>query len=133
MSLFSKQQIYNPSKLYHSGGFAVAYHPTRFCLVKLHCPYCLRALRAVNLVNRHLPDDKKIRIIDNYEWEQFGYKSYAIMDKLDPKTFEGYPFTLIDGINIEPGETEHMAIAIAKLVEEDLIFPINMEDILILG
>lgn len=68
----------------------------------------------------------QIQIKDNYEWEEFGFKAHPVMDRLDPKTFEGYPYIFIDGIEVEPGDVPNMVIVIAKLIEEDLLFPLKM-------
>ena len=104
---------------------------TRFILVRRGCAHCLQAIKAVNLVNRHLPDQKQIQVKDNYEWEEFGFKAHPIIDTLDPKTFEGYPYIFIDGVEVEPGDIPNMAIVIAKLIEEDLIFPLKIGQIAI--
>ena len=101
--------------------------PTRVLLVRRGCPYCLRAIKAVLHVNKFLPDLKKIQIKDNFEWEEFGFKANPVMDRFDPKTFDGYPYIFIDGIEIEPTETNLLIIAIAKIVEDDLIMGVNLE------
>lgn len=99
---------------------------TRFILTRRGCPHCLMALKAVNIVNRHLPLTKQIQIKDNYEWEEFGFKAHPVMDRLDPKTFEGYPYIFIDGVEVEPGDIPNMVIIISKLIEDDLLFPLQV-------
>lgn len=101
----------------------------RFALVKRGCPHCFEAVKAVNYVNKFLKEFKTIKILDNFEWEEFGFKSHPIMDKLDPKQFDGYPYVFIDGVEVGPGPAELLIITIAKIVEEDLIMGINMEAI----
>lgn len=98
----------------------------RFALVRRGCEHCREAMRAINKVNLHLPIDKKIQIKDNFEWEEFGFKTHPVIDKLDPKTFDGYPFIYIDGVDVQPGYVESMVIVISKLVEDDLTFPITV-------
>ena len=100
--------------------------PLRFALTKRGCPYCLMAVKAINYVNRYLPEFKKIKIFDNYEWEEFGYKSHMIMDKLEPKEFDGYPYIYISGTEVGSGPTDLLIITIAKIVEEDLITDFSM-------
>lgn len=94
---------------------------TRFAMVRRGCPFCLKAIKAINQVNKFLPDENRIRIFDNFEWEEFGFKAHPVMGKLDPKTFDGYPYIYIDGIEVDAGETELLAIILAKLLQEELI------------
>ena len=98
---------------------------TRFVFIRRGCEFCHMAVKAVNFVNKYLPEFKLIQILDNYEFEEFGFKSHPIMDKLDSKSFDGYPFVMIDGIEVGPAPTELMVINIAKILEDDLIMPIN--------
>jgi glutaredoxin len=101
----------------------------RVALVKRGCPHCFEAVKAINYVNKFLKEFKQIKIFDNYEFEEFGFKSHPIMDKFDPKDFDGYPYIYIDGIEVGPGPTELLIITIAKIVEEDLIMGLTMEAI----
>lgn len=104
---------------------------TRLVLVKRGCPFCLKAIKAVNQINPKLPDLKSIELKDNYEWEELGFKAHPVMDNLDPKTFDGYPYIYIDGIVVEPAETDHLIIVIGRLVQDDLLTPIHVGDITI--
>ena len=101
---------------------------TRFILVRLGCQHCLKAIKAIKVLNRHLPEFKQIEVKDNFEWEEFNFKGNPVMDRLDPKEFDGYPFIWIDGVLIDPGETEPLIITIAKLLEDELIYPIKIEN-----
>lgn len=99
---------------------------TRFVLIRRGCEFCHMAVRAVHLLNKYLDDFKKIQVFDNFEWEEFSFKAHPIMDKLDPKNFDGYPFIYIDGIEVGPAPTELLIIDIGKILEEDLIMPLNV-------
>lgn len=100
----------------------------RFILVRKGCPFCLMAKKAVLFINRYLPYDKRIQIIDNFEWEEFRFPAHPFVDsRLDPKTFDGYPYIYIGGVEIEPATTEILIITIATLVSEDLVMEINFE------
>ena len=79
---------------------------TTFTLTRRGCRYCPSAVKAINFVNRYLPYDKRIRILDNYEWEEFGLPGNAIINNLDPKSFEGYPYIFIDGVEVTEGVIE---------------------------
>lgn len=94
---------------------------TRLALVKRGCPFCLKAIKAINYINKLLPDESRIRIVDNFEWEEFGLLSHPVINKFDPKTFDGYPYIYIDGIEVDAGETELLTIILAKLLQEELI------------
>lgn len=98
----------------------------RLVLVKRGCPHCFEAVKAVNYLNKFLREFKQIIIMDNYEWEEFGFKTHPIMDKFDPKDFDGYPYIYIDGQEVGPAPAELLIITIAKIVEEDLIMGIEM-------
>lgn len=102
----------------------------RFMLVRRGCHFCHKAERAVNALNTYLPLEKQIQVKDNFEWEELGIKGHPIMDKLD-KGFEGYPYIFIDGIEIEPSESETLFIAIGNIVKEDLIMPVKFRGIVI--
>lgn len=98
----------------------------RVALVKRGCPHCFEAVKAINYVNKFLKEFKQIKIFDNYEFEEFGFKSHPIMDKFDPKDFDGYPYIYIDGMEVGPAPTELLIITISKIVEEDLIMGLTL-------
>ena len=104
-----------------------------FILTKKGCPFCLEAKRAAAFINRYLPDEKQIYIKDNFEWEKWGFKSNAIVDRLDSKSFDGYPYIRIGNIELEPGSWELLVIAIAKILEDDLMMPLNMNNLIHIG
>ena len=100
----------------------------RFIVTRQGCDSCLMAIKAVLFLNRYLPDEGKISIVDNYEREEFGFMSHPFVElMLDSETFDGYPYLYIDGCVIEPAPTELLIIAIAKIVSDDLITTINFE------
>jgi hypothetical protein len=70
----------------------------RLLLIKRGCPFCLEWTKVINQVNLKLPFEKRIRIIDNYEWEELGVDFNPIVNKFDLKTFHTYPFCYLDGI-----------------------------------
>ena len=99
----------------------------RFVVVRKGCPFCLMAIKAVLFLNRYLPDNSKISIIDNYEREEFGFLSHPFVElMLDPETFDGYPYISIDGTVVEPTITELLIITIATLVSRDLLTELNL-------
>jgi len=104
---------------------------TRLVMVRRGCPFCLKAIKAINQINPKLQDLKQIDVKDNFEFEEFGFKAHPVMDNLDPKTFDGYPYIYIDGVVVEPAETEPLIIVIGKLVEKDLLSPIQVGEITI--
>jgi hypothetical protein len=69
--------------------------------------------------------------MDNFEWEELGMKAHPVMDKLDPKSFDGYPYVFIDGIEIEPGETDVLKITIATILSNELILDVRVGDLVI--
>jgi len=98
----------------------------RFIVVRQGCPFCLMAIKAVLFLNRYLPDDSKISIIDNYEREEFGFISHPFVElMLDSETFDGYPYLYIDGCVIEPAPSELLIISIAKIISDDLLTQLN--------
>jgi len=98
----------------------------RLLVVRRGCPFCLLALKAVLYVNRYLPFDKRIEVIDNYQWEEMKINSHPVLDEmLDKELFDGYPHIFIDGTVVEPAPTENLIISIAKIVQNDLVMDIN--------
>lgn len=77
---------------------------TRFIIVKSGCPFCREALKAIFWINLRLPLDKRIIVIDNYRWEEFGLREFPITELFDEKEFNAYPFIYIDGFIIDPAQ-----------------------------
>ena len=102
-------------------------------MVRQGCEHCLKAMKAIIVINRHLPEEKRIQIKDNFEFEEYGFKVHPIMDKLDPKTFTGYPYIYVDGYEIEPGPIDSMIVTLGTLLKEDLLFPINLNGYIVGG
>lgn len=99
---------------------------SRLLVIRRGCPFCHLVLKAVLYVNRHLPHDKRIDIIDNYQWEELKFNSHPVLDAmLDQESFDGYPYLYIDGIVIEPAPTGNLIVAISRIVSEDLVVDVN--------
>jgi len=96
---------------------------SRFLLVRKGCPFCRQFIKIVSKLNLRLPIDKRIRIIDCYEWEEFGLRNMPLMDKLEKDGLsEGFPFCYVDGIIVEPAPTqEQLKIVFETLLKEDFI------------
>jgi len=96
---------------------------SRFLLTRKRCPFCRQFIKAVSKLNSKLPTDKKIKIIDCYEWEEFGLRNIPLMDKLEKEGLsEGFPFCYIDGSIIEPAPTpQQLKIILKNLLKDDLI------------
>lgn len=102
---------------------------SRFIITNHDCPNCPTAKTAINFLNMRLPDLKRIRIIDNFEEEEFGFPSQPIIEYL-PENFQAYPYIYIDGVEIENSlPVELLIIAIGKLLEDDLLSPIKIGEI----
>lgn len=97
---------------------------SRFLLVRKGCPFCRQFIRVISKLNLRLPIDKRIQIIDCYEWEHFGLRNIPLMDKLEKEGLnEGFPFLFIDSIVIDPSPTtEQLKILLEKFLNEDLLY-----------
>lgn len=99
---------------------------TRILLVRRGCPYCRRMCEVVNKINLRLPIEKRIRIIDCYEYEEFGLENIGLMDKLAKGGFDSFPFLYLDGTTIEPAPTnEQMEILLTTFLNKDLLYVRN--------
>ena len=106
---------------------------TRFIVVNEGCPYCSEAKKVINFLNLFLPDLKRIKTINNYEWERYGFPGHPIIQQLG-KSFVGYPYIYIDGCEIENSlPRELIIISIAKIIEDDLLSTIRIGNIQIGG
>jgi len=70
---------------------------TRVLVTRRGCEACLEYLRFLPAMNLRLPLEKQIRIIDNFEWEEFYIKRHLIQDKFDRGDFDDYPILYLDG------------------------------------
>jgi len=96
---------------------------TRVLLVESGCPGCKEYLRVIPKINLRLPIDKRIKIVDCFEWEQFGFKSHPIMDNFDRDDFQDYPLLYLNGILITGVLwAEQLKIFLEKYLEEDFLF-----------
>jgi len=71
---------------------------TRVLLIRASCNGCKEYLRVIPKINLRLPINKQIKIIDCFEWEQFGLKFHPIMDNFDRDDFQDYPLLFLNGI-----------------------------------
>lgn len=96
---------------------------TRLLLYKSGCPFCLEYLRIIDKINKKLPIDKRIKLLDSFESENLKMPPNAIADKLTPEGFNAFPFLYIDGTVIEPGgEAPQLKIMLDKYLKEDYIY-----------
>lgn len=72
----------------------------RLLIVKRGCKFCKEWIKAVNRVNLKLPFERRIKIIDNYQWEELGLNFYPITNRFSKETFDSYPFCYLDGISV---------------------------------
>ena len=96
----------------------------RFLMVKRGCDKCRPISKIVNSkINPRLPTEKTIKIIDCYEWEEFGVRNIPLMDKLEKIGLHmGYPFLFVDGIIIEPTPLpEQMQMLLERLLNKEFI------------
>ncbi|MBU0959422.1 MAG: hypothetical protein KKB31_05750 [Nanoarchaeota archaeon] len=95
----------------------------RFLLVRKGCPHCRKVMKVVNRINPKLPFDRKIKIIDCFEYEEFGLKNIPLMNVFGSIGLnEGYPFFYLDGIVVEPPPTpEQLNIFLKTFLKKELI------------
>lgn len=100
---------------------------SRLIVTRRGCSHCAIAMKAIVFINARLPQDKQIEVMDNFEWEEFGFDSYPIISKiLDVKTFDGYPYIYLDGIVVEPAMAVLLKITMAAILKEDLVLNVNL-------
>ena len=96
---------------------------TRVLLIKKGCNGCREYLRVLPSINLRLPIEKKIKIIDCFEWEEFGMKSHPIMDSFNPNDFTDYPLLYLNGILITGVLfAEQLKIFLERYLKEDFIY-----------
>jgi len=96
---------------------------TRVLLVESSCPGCKEYLKVIPKINLRLPIEKRIKIIDCFEWEQFGFKSHPIMDNFDRDDFQDYPLLYLNGILITGVLwAEQLKIFLEKFLEKDFVY-----------
>lgn len=93
----------------------------RYIIVKRGCIHCRRALSVINRLNLKLPFDKRIKIRDNYEWEEFRMKSLPITQKFSDSDFEGYPLIFLDGVIYSPSGRDILRAILEGHLKEDFI------------
>ena len=97
---------------------------SRFLLTRMGCPYCRQFIKVISKLNLRLPIDKRIKIIDCFEFEHFGLKNIPLMNKLEKDGLsEGFPFCYLDGIVVEPSPTsEQLKIFLETYLKEDVLY-----------
>ncbi len=73
----------------------------RFLIIRNNCKACLELVRIVPRINLRLPIDKRIKIINNFEWEKFKLKRNLIQERFTNEEFPDYPLLYLDGILIQ--------------------------------
>ncbi len=95
---------------------------TRILIVKKGCYHCRNALSVINKVNAKVPIEKRIRIFDAFEWEEFRLDNLPIMKKFEKEDFVSYPFLYLDGIVIDPFPTpEQLTIFMKNYLNSEMI------------
>ena len=96
---------------------------TRLLLIRKGCRGCREYLRVLPKINLRLPIDKKIKIIDCFEWDEFGMKSHPIMDSFKREDFTDYPLLYLNGILITGVLfAEQLRIFLEQYLKEDFIY-----------
>ena len=99
-----------------------------FVLVRAMCPHCRSFEKAIMQVNRELPRDNQIQIIDCRFWEEYNVKLEPLMEKLeDAGLSEGYPFCFLvtdeenlNGIVLEPAEPNILKSYLLSLLQDKI-------------
>lgn len=95
---------------------------SRFLLTKRGCSHCRDTVRVVNRLNLRLPIDRRITIMDLWEYEEFGLKSNPLIAKFSKEGFDSYPFFYVDGIIIDITPTpEQLKILLETYLKEDFV------------
>lgn len=94
----------------------------RFLLYRSGCKICLEYLKFIDLFNMRLPLDKRVKIIDAFEWENFQVVPNKVMEKFDPKSFNAYPYMYLDGIEFLGGtNAEQLRIMLESYFKGELL------------
>jgi len=95
---------------------------SRFLLTRKGCPFCRDAIRVINKLNLKLSLNNRIRIIDCWEWESFGFNNIPLLKIFEKEGFDSYPFLYIDGLIIEPAPTsEQLNILLTTFLKEEIL------------
>ena len=95
---------------------------SRFLLTKKGCPFCRDAVKVINKLNLRLPLDKRIRVIDCWEFEEFGFNNIPLMKIFEKEGFDSYPFLYIDGCILEPAPTtEQLNILLKTFLKQEML------------
>jgi len=70
----------------------------RVLLTRSHCRGCREYMRVLPMINLRLPIEKRIKVINCFEFEEWGIKNHPILDRI---SFDDYPILYLDQILIE--------------------------------
>ena len=76
---------------------------TRILIYRSGCRLCLEYLRFIDFLNLRLPINKRIKLIDAFELENFGFLPHPVMKKLEQEKFEAYPYLFFEGVEVIGG------------------------------
>lgn len=95
---------------------------SRFLVTKRGCVGCLEYYRFLPLLNMRLPLGKKIRILDNFEYEEFFMDKLLILNRFKAEDLKNYPILYLDGMLFSGAEwAEQLKRRIMKFCEKDLL------------
>ena len=97
-----------------------------FLIVKSECSHCRNMKKAVMSVNRDLPKDRQIDVVDSRFLENYGVDLEPIMEKVRKGGLkEGYPFCFLitdeenmQGIILESSEPKILKAYLYSLLKE---------------
>ena len=93
-----------------------------FLIIKSGCPYCREAIRVIEWINMKLPIQRRIKIFDNYYWENYGMMQHKIATKFTEEDgFSGYPFLYLSGIVVDSCQKELLKPFLEAYFEDDFI------------
>jgi len=70
----------------------------RVLLTRIGCKGCNEYMRVLPSINTRLPVEGRIKVINCFEFEEWGLKNHPILDRI---TFRDYPILYLDGLKIE--------------------------------
>ncbi len=90
----------------------------RILITKRGCKKCRVSIKLAHWINLKLPFDKRIIIIDNYQYESMGLKLFPIVDRFD---YDDYPYWNLDGVEIVGGNKEVLKPLLKSFFESEFI------------
>ena len=86
---------------------------SRVCFVRSFCPHCHLVLQVIERLNQNLPINKRIEVIDCYNYDYLKVPKPKILKIFEP-FLEGYPTCFIDGEKIDGANTQIEWISYVK-------------------